>query len=153
MISQDGYALAPSVNDLIQLDFYKKQGYGWFDGVTAKDYGRAFFSQLPTVIKLLQKNPATRQAVIRLPGDTCLESVQFLWREIIMDGVIVNVLLCIANFRSIDAVKGLPLDLEILRRLASYVSTMLSDLVLFDQAPITINAGSFHIYFDDIEMV
>ena len=91
------------------------------------------------VIKILVRDIYTRQAILMLESDKklypeCLSSVQFIVRE--------DKLFAIAYFRSVDVLKKLPQDIEIIRRFSELVERAIGvDLCL-----IKIFAGSAHYY-------
>lgn len=144
MHSQAPNGLVPSVAELDVLRFYTANKRGWYTPEVARDYGREFFAQLPAVRALLAQDPRSRQAVIRMTGDKCLLSVQFLLRS--MDNG-QNVLVTLANFRSCDAIHGLPADLYVLQRLTDEVIG--SSAVTIEHRVLLINTGSLHVYTAD----
>lgn len=135
----------PSAAELDVMNFYKKQSKGWYDYEVCRDYGKAFFNQMPEVLAKLQRDPFTRQAVIRMPGDTCLLSVQFIYRTT-GDGS--KVLMTFANFRSSDAVWGLPADVYVLQRLTDYLLGKVAFQA--EHRGLVISASSFHVYDKDL---
>lgn len=146
--SADSYP--PSAIDTTNLDYYKKTHQGWFDGKTALSYGTQIFSQLDGVADELIRNPLSRRAVIQMDGQSCLLSIQFIYREIPMNEVHVPILCTIANFRSSDAIMGLPCDLFIIQKIKGAVEAALVENGLpVLETPITINVGSLHIYDKD----
>lgn len=116
---------------------------GWFDPQAVCEYGTAFSGVKECINQLLQDSN-TRQAAIRLAGDSCLMSVQFMLRH--------NTLTTIATFRSLDLVKGLPVDAYVLQRLTDVV---INGLGRSDQLRrnLVVIAGSAHIYKSDIHTV
>jgi thymidylate synthase len=139
--------LAPSVNDLTVLDFYRKNEEGWFDGDTARVYGYEIFNQLPDVQTELSSNSATRRAVIRMPADACLLSVQFTFRLKLENERLVPVFTTVGNFRSSDAVYGLPADFWILRKLTDLVMPKSTHPCV---SRVIIHAESLHVYDEDV---
>jgi hypothetical protein len=149
--------LAPSVIDLTMLDFYKVHHQGWFDGTTAKYYGYHIFKEIPDIIKEMKRNITTRRAVIRMPADsdTCLLSIQFTFRMHDEDNGLIPVFTTTANFRSSDAIYGLPADFWMLRKLTDLLMPTAIAAEAFPgfQSRIVINAESFHIYDRDRHLV
>lgn len=136
--------------DSTNLDFYFKMKKGWFDSKTAKEYGKEIFSQLDNVLNELKLDKYTRRAVIRMPSNSCLISLQFMYRQLQTDEIIVPVLITTAYFRSSDAIKGLPVDMFIIQQIAHKVEQhMLSQGFPVFESTISINAGSLHIYDSD----
>lgn len=140
--------LAPSADDLQTLDYYHDRGEGWFNGMVAKQYGYEIAQQVPCVEISLKNDIFSRRGVVRMTGDKCLETIQFLVRFEDVEGVSVPMLTLIANFRSSDAIKGLPADLFILRKMAESATEGTTV-----EWRVIMNAGSLHIYDKDRHML
>ena len=141
--------LAPSVHDLQTLNYYSKRGEGWFNASSAQDYGNEIFKQVNGVIAELKRNPESRRGTIRMPGDSCLLSIQFMLRDVPDSEVIIPALITTATYRSLDAIHGVPADLFMLRKLSAIVQESFPVM----EAPIIIQAGSFHIYDKDLDLL
>ena len=112
-----------------------------FDGA----YGPPFVMQLPYVIRKLQEDPASRQAVIQIwqprpqPSDDipCTVSMQFLVRE--------DKLVGITYMRSNDAWLGMPYDIFNFTMIQNYVAGILG----VDVGEYHHMVGSLHLYEHD----
>ena len=141
-----GAGVAPSIGDIDTIRFYFKNGAGWFDPATAEDYGSAFFAKtggVDDVIARLNGDIYSRQAVIRLQGDSCLTNVQVRFVN--------SHLITVANFRSLDLMRGLPTDAWILQRLTSHIANALRHPIT--SKVLIIQAVSAHIYSKDINTI
>ena len=121
--------VAPKTTDR----FYMTNAMSW--------YAEPLAGQLPSIIRMLQKDPVSRKAIAYIghnrwrPEDTtCVTSVQFLYRN--------NMLYTVVNMRSLDLFLGFPYDVAMFSMLAQAVRTTLKIPV----GRIRIQAASAHIY-------
>jgi thymidylate synthase len=119
----------------------------WYFGA----YGPMVVDQLPYIIRALERDLYTRQAVLTIwrprPYDTkdvpCTVSIQFIYRE--------GRLHCIDNMRSSDAWLGVPYDWFNFSMLSAGVAIILNKKLNMDikLGNLYFNAGSQHLYIDD----
>ena len=110
-------------------------------------YGPHIVRQLPYVIRTLQNDPDSRQAVIQIWQERpeaskdipCTLSMQFLLRG--------GTLHAVVNMRSSDAFLGLPYDVFNFSMVATYIAIELNACI----GNLYWSAGSSHIYIKDIE--
>jgi thymidylate synthase len=118
-------------------------------------YGPKFAEQMPYILKTFKKDKHSRRAVINLwrdaPGESkdtiCALNFQFVIRD--------NKMNCIVNMRSSDIWLGLVNDLATYTYLAEYVRLAVSEQTdnLFDRGYLYCNAGSRHIYQDQLQKI
>lgn len=107
-------------------------------------YGPPFVDQLPYVVRALEADPATRQAVATLwrqrpmadPDTPCTVALQWLLRE--------GALHCVATMRSSDAWFGVVYDVHAFAMMSAVVSLSLSTRPPLGHLYLT--AGSQHLY-------
>lgn len=128
------------------LDYYQKKFGTWFDGPTIQDYVADIVPAIYDAVVSLNQDPTSRRAVIRMTGNKCATSYQFLLREV--EGQ--NLLMCVGNFRSLDAWRGLPADLVLMQSMTKFVC---DKVVPGAKLGYIINASSFHIYNDAVDEV
>ena len=147
--------MAPSVNDLTTLDFYRKNGKGWFDADTAKTYGYEIYGQMSYIEQEMNRDVKTRRAVIRFPQDcdSCLLSIQFTFRTVVEEEGLIPLFTTTANFRSSDAIYGLPADFWLLFKLTDSLMPPAQVALPHYTNRIVINAESFHIYDKDAHLL
>lgn len=128
---------------------FSDDGYFFFGS-----YGPKVIDQLPYIIKILDKDQDTRQAVINIwresPPETkdvpCTLSLQWFIRD--------GRLHCIATMRSSDLWLGWPYDVFNFSMISRYVQLILSlKKIDIDLGELTLVAGSQHLYEENLEKV
>jgi Thymidylate synthase len=115
----------------------------------AMSYGPRLRNQMPEIIAALRRDPDTRQAVLFIakPEDgvssnlPCTLTIQFLRRNDMVHGIV--------TMRSWDLCRGLPYDLMMFSGLLEVVSRCVGLLA----GRVIVNAGSAHIYVDQLEYI
>lgn len=116
------------------------------------NYGPRAAHQIPMVVRALQHNPRSRQAVLymnvrprtrsrrlqRQPA--CIQSIQFIWSP---EGEVH----AIASFRSSDLYRGFPYDWYMISRLVHHIS---HQLPLSRPGEVICQIGNGHIYLEDL---
>lgn len=111
-------------------------------------YGPRTYEFIPRIIQELRANPNTREAILFVgrayqtctSSEPCTNSLQFLVRG--------KELKTVVSMRSLDLLKGLPVDMVMFGGLAQAIAACVGEEI--KATDITIQVGSAHIYCDDI---
>ena len=126
---------------------------GWFDRNT--DYGRRMKMSWTNIVQELENDIWSRRAQVYIGNNEdavddkpCTTTIQVLARDP-KNGINQKKLFLIAHMRSLDLLRGLPVDVAIWNVLISAISHMISVPI----GGITISTTSAHIYTRDMWMM